>query len=112
MTKNIIKWLWKTYKAPIFSPTGFLVRACVISLIFFVCHAFGLREYTTILSGTSPTGNVKDVMAIALGATYLVLYFAFVLGVPILILASVVFYGFQRRIMRRTILSDVDSADN
>ena len=52
---------------------------------------FGLREYTTILSGTSPTGDTADMWAVFMGMTYIVLYFAFVLGVPILIIASVVF---------------------
>ena len=76
-------------RAPFFSPAGFLARAGIISIAFLFCHALGLRVYTSILSGTSPTGGAAvDWFGVVLAFTYMLLYFAFVLGVPILILAS------------------------
>lgn len=75
-------------RAPLFSPRGFLVRAGIISIAYLFCNALGLRAYTSILSGTSPTGGAIDLFDIVLAFTYMLIYFAFVLGVPILILAS------------------------
>ena len=91
MNRRIIRRLKSCYKAPMFSPKGFLARAIFISAAFLIFHAIGLRQYTTILSGTSQSGDTADMWAVFVGMTYIVLYFAFVLGVPILILASAVF---------------------
>jgi len=74
--------------APLLSPRGLVVRAAVVALLFAVAHAAGLRAYTSILSGTSPTGNPADVGAALLGCVYVFLYFAFVLAVPIALIAA------------------------
>jgi hypothetical protein len=73
---------------PAFSPHGLVARAAIITLIFCIAHLAGLREYTTIISGTSPTGDVRDFWAIFLGAGYTMLYLAFSLVVPALLIAA------------------------
>jgi hypothetical protein len=79
-------------KAPFFSPCGLLVRAGLLAGTFGVLHLLGLREYTSIICGTSPTGNVADGSAVW-GVLYAFFHFAFVLGVPILVLAAGILVG-------------------
>jgi hypothetical protein len=75
-------------RAPLLSPRGLLLRAAIVALVFAVAHAAGLRAYTSILSGTSPTGNPADGGAALLGCVYVFLYFAFVIAVPIALIAA------------------------
>jgi hypothetical protein len=70
------------------SPIGFLVWAGVFSLAYLISGILGLREYASILCGTSPSGDPADSFSIALGMVYVMLHFIFVIGVPILILGS------------------------
>jgi len=74
--------------APMFSPLGFVARAALIALAYFTARALGLPAYTSVLSGTSPTGNPTDYLSLAAGCAYVVLHFLFILGVPILLLAA------------------------
>lgn len=64
----------------------FFVSGCALAAVFLGLHLGGLREHTTVLSGnlagTSPT----------LAVVYIVSWFAFVLGTPILLIAA----GVQR----------------
>jgi len=46
-----------------------------------MCEAVGLRAYTSVLSGTSPTGNPTDYLSLFAGCAYVILHFLFVLGV-------------------------------
>ena len=87
-TKNIKSRFLNLYRAPIFSPKGFLVRAAVIGVIYLALHAAGFREYTSIVCGSSPTGNPADTFSNVLGVAYLVFYFACVIGVPMLLIAA------------------------
>ncbi len=82
MTRAIrpFRALWR---APVFSPLGFLWRALVITIAYVLCHACGLRAYTSVLSGTS-----ADRGATMLGLVYVFFHFAFVIGVPILLLGA------------------------
>jgi hypothetical protein len=75
-------------RAPLLSPRGLMIRAALVALAFGLAHAAGLRAYTSILSGTSPTGNPADGWAVLLGCVYVFLYFAFVLAVPIALIAA------------------------
>jgi len=75
-------------RAPLLSPRGLVLRAAIVALVFALAHAAGLRAYTSILSGTSPTGNAADGWAALLGCIYVLLYFAFILAVPIALIAA------------------------
>jgi len=79
------------FRSRLFSPGGLLLRAAVLSLCFLLVHLLGLREYTSIVCGTSPTADQADTWAIFLGTSYIVLYFIFVLVVPILFLGGMFF---------------------
>lgn len=76
----------------LFSPRGFILRALVITAGYALAHFAGLREYTTFLSGTVSPGADPHTTAV-LGVVYLALYFAWTLGVPILLLAAGIFWA-------------------
>jgi hypothetical protein len=73
-------------KAPLLTPKGLLIRALLLGAPFVLCQALGLREYTTLLSGTAYAGS--ELRCQALCVTYLVCYFLAVLGAPMLMIAS------------------------
>ena len=81
----------KIFKIRTFSPLGFLSWATLVTVVFAVCHLAGLREYTTFISGTAVEANGGA--SLNWGMVYLVSYFAFVLVMPILILAAGIFAG-------------------
>ena len=68
-----------------FTPRGLLTRAGVLALLFLVCHLAGLRAHTSILTGTFTGGSQLSSL---LGVTYVLTYLAFVLGVPVLLIAA------------------------
>jgi hypothetical protein len=84
-TFGLLRRLWK---AEAFSPSAFLVRAAILSVLYAVSCAAGLQEYTTFLSGTSPNINMSWHTASTLGLIHLLLHFAFILLVPILLITS------------------------
>jgi len=81
-------WYHSIVPTGLFTAKGLLLRAALIAIAFLVCHALGLREYTSIICGQSLTGNVADKLPTALGCIYLVLNFLFVLAVPIMVIAA------------------------
>ena len=90
------KWWHFMLHARLLSPKGLLLRAAGLTALFLIVHLAGLREYTMVLSGTSPTGVRMDVWGRSLGIAYVVLYFGFVLGVPILVLGAALFMAIQQ----------------
>lgn len=94
-------WVRRVFGGSIFSPKGLLAWAVILGVVFLACHLAGLREYTTIISGTAPTGDVSDRVAPALAAAYVVVYLAFIIVAPILVLAAGIFLGLDLIIPRR-----------
>lgn len=80
----------RIWRAPTFSPLGFLVRGLLLVCFFVICESLGWREYTAILSGTSPTGAPLDSTMSLIGCTYFVAYSLVVLVAPVLMIAAVV----------------------
>jgi hypothetical protein len=80
-----------------FSPTGFVVTAVVLAVLYGAAHAAGLREDASFLSGTMPPGGAAGM---ALGFVYVALHFAFVLGAPALVLGAGILWLFERRSAR------------
>ena len=76
------------------SPAGFLAMASILGALYGAAHLGGLREDTTILSGSAPPGGGSA--GALLGLAYVVLHFAFVIGAPILTLAAGVFWALAR----------------
>jgi hypothetical protein len=87
---NVLKqnWIRCVVRAELFSPMWFVGRALLIAIFYLACHAAGLREHTTFLSGTSAGGGTSLNWSAVLGMTYLVAYFGFVLVVPIFLIAA------------------------
>jgi hypothetical protein len=86
--KATLLHLRRLWKAEAFSPMFFIVRAAMLTVFYVVASVAGLREYATFLSGTSPNVNMSWQTASALGLVYILLYFAFILLVPILLIAA------------------------
>ena len=76
---------------PLLSPGGLIVRAAWLWAAYLAAHIAGLREATSIICGTMPTGTPEDPWRAALGAGYVILYLAAVLAAPVLALAGVLF---------------------
>lgn len=81
-------WSRQLVPSGILTPRGMLQRALGIVAVFAICHLVGWREYTTIISGTSPTGNPANFWSIVPGCIYAVIYFAMVIAMPILVIAA------------------------
>lgn len=88
-------------KAKVFSPRGFVARALILSVAFLAAHLAGLREYTSILNGTVGPDAAGREMSAAFGLVYLVLYMAFVVLVPILLLAAGLLALWDRRLKNK-----------
>ena len=99
--RNIKNRFLEFHRAPIFSPKGFLVRAALIAAAFLALRAAGLREYTSILCGSSPTASSANMFPNIFAVAYLLFYFAFVIGVPILLIAAAIQGVLQHLIQRR-----------
>jgi hypothetical protein len=86
--KTAFEFLRRVWKAETFSPTALIARAVVVTVLFCVSELLGLREYTTFLSGTSANAKLGWQLASGLGLIHLLLYIAFILLVPIMLIAA------------------------
>ncbi len=102
MIRQAMKHLWRFLRAPTFSPKSLLAWAVILSVLFLVCHLAGLRAYATIISGTSPTGDVTDFTVLFLAILYILSYVSFVVVVPTLTIAAAVFSGLESIARRGT----------
>jgi hypothetical protein len=88
MKKNVIQRVVMVGRLNFFSPGGFLFFALFIAVGFLAVHLAGLRDYTTIVSGTrGPNGASWEKSAIC-GSAYFLAYMAFAIVAPILVLAA------------------------
>ncbi len=99
--KTILRMLGRVWKADSFSPTAFIARAAIITILFGISELAGLREYTTFLSGTSANLNVSWQTAATLGLIHLLIYVAFILLVPASLITAGILAGFNRCVERR-----------
>ncbi len=99
---GLLRHVWK---ADPFSPTAFVVRAVLITVLFCFSELVGLREYTTFLSGTSANLNVSWQTAATLGLIHVLLYVAFILLVPVSLIAAGLLLIWNRGTGRRRILT-------
>jgi hypothetical protein len=96
MSRNLWQQIAVLWRAELFSPKDFLRRAAVIAVIFLAAHLAGLRDYTCILNGTAGSVALGRGMCAFLGLAYVFAYLAFVLLVPILLLAAAMLAGWKR----------------
>ena len=73
---------------PLFSPPGLAARALLLAIFFGACELAGWREHTTFLSGTATSVQAGINSSVTFGLIYMLAYFGFVLGTPILFIAA------------------------
>src|SRR5690349_6318389 len=82
--------------APILSPSGFVMRALLLAIIFAACELAGWREHTTFISDTATSAEAGVNSSVTFGLIYMLAYFGFVLIAPILVLAAGILFLWQR----------------
>lgn len=63
---------------------AFALRAAALCAAFLVAHLLGLRQYTSVLSGTAAFGFPQ----LLRGVVYITFYVLFVVWVPVLLIAA------------------------
>jgi hypothetical protein len=101
MNGGLRRNLSRLWRAEFLSPKDFIRRAALISLVFLVAHLAGLREFTSILNGTTGSVEFGWRMSAFLGLTYIFLYLAFVLVVPMLLLSAGILSVWKRLLWQR-----------
>ena len=88
-------------RAPFLSSRWLLSRAALILVCLGVFHLLGWRDNVSFLSGTPSDDEQSRLFAVASGVTYALVYFAAVVGVPILVIAAVLLSG-MNCVIRKT----------
>jgi uncharacterized membrane protein YeaQ/YmgE (transglycosylase-associated protein family) len=83
-------------RADFLSPKDLLQRAAAIGVIFLLLHLAGLREFTSILNGTVGSVALGWKLSAFLAVIYIIAYLAFVVLVPVLILAAIILALWER----------------
>jgi hypothetical protein len=83
-------------RAEFLSAKDMLQRAAAISGLFLLVHLAGFREYAGILNGTIGSLALGWELSTFLAVIYIMLYLAFVILVPVLILAAMILMVWQR----------------
>jgi hypothetical protein len=84
------------WRAKFFSPKDFVRRAFIVALLFFLAHLFGLKEFTSVLNGTTGSIALSWTTSALLGLTYVLLYLGFVLLVPIFLLTAAILFVWSK----------------
>ena len=75
-------------KGPLPSAQYFLEWAGLLTALFLIVNIAGMRPFTSVLNGTIGSTTLEWQTASFLGAAYVMVYLAFVLGAPTLIIAA------------------------
>jgi len=75
-------------KGPLPSAGYFLEWAGLLTVVFLIANIAGMRPFTSVLNGTIGSTTLDWQTASFLGAAYVMVYLAFVLGAPTLIIAA------------------------
>jgi hypothetical protein len=98
------------WRAEFLSLKDFVRRAALISLVFLFAHLAGLRDFTSILNGTTGSVELGWRMSAFLGLTYIFLYLAFVLLVPILLLSAAMLSVWKRLLRQKAAGPQADNS--
>ena len=98
MLMNKLSWkkLAIFRQAEFLSPRDMLQRAAAIAGSFLLVHLAGLRDFTSVLNGTIGSLALGWDLSAFLAAVYIMLYLAFVILVPVLILAAIILAAWQQ----------------
>jgi len=101
----MIKLLWQKLaifrRAEFLSARDLLQRALGISGLFLLVHLAGLREFTCVLNGTVGSVAAGWKLSGFLALIYILLYLAFVILVPVLVLAATILAAEQRFLWKK-----------
>ena len=70
------------------TPSGLLIRAAILVLLYTIAQLLGLRSYTSLLTGMMPTAGGHLGLAACLAVTYIILYLLAVVVAPILTISA------------------------
>ena len=85
-------YTWLSSDNHIWTPKGLITRALIGVAGYLIFSLLGFREYTSILSGTSPTGHSIKSIDIMLMGVYVFSYLYATVVSPILCLAGGLIY--------------------
>ena len=101
MIKLFWQRLWLFRRAEFLSPKDLLQRAGAISALFLVAHLAGLREFTSVLNGTIGSVAAGWKLSGFLALIYILLYLAFVILVPVLVLTAMILTVWRRWVRKK-----------
>ena len=93
-------------KGPLPSPAYFLQWAALLTVLYIIVNLAGMREYTSVLNGTIGSTTLNWQTASFLGAAYVFVYLAFILGAPILVLAALILKLWQRSLVKKGVTDE------
>lgn len=94
--KKYLKNMAVFQRAEFLSPRDMLQRAAAICVVYLLLHLAGLREFTGILNGTIGSLALGWKLSAFLAVIYIIFYLAFVILVPVLVLAAIMQMAWQR----------------
>jgi len=100
-TTGVFQRLAALWRADFCSPKDFARRALTLAAIYLAVHLAGLREFTSVLTGTSGSLAISRGMASFLGLCYVFSYLGFVLAAPMLLIAAALIAGTRKIITSR-----------
>ena len=89
--KTVLEFAYRMF----LSSKAMVSWAMGILIMFAILHALGWREYTSVLSGTIPTGS-SPMEASVKALAYMAAYFGSVLVAPILLIATAIRFGLEK----------------
>ena len=89
------------WRADFFSLKDLVKRALLIGVAFALAHLMGLREFTSVLNGTTGSVDMSWQAAAFRGLIYIFLYLAFISLVPALLLAAVLVAATRKFLLAR-----------
>jgi hypothetical protein len=87
--------------ADFLSPKDFVRHAVLVLAVFALVHLCGLREYTSVLNGTTGAVGMDMETATLLGVGYVLVYLAAILLAPILLIAAALVAVWQKITARK-----------
>jgi hypothetical protein len=100
----MIKKIWQNLglfqRAEFLSVRDLLQRAGAIGGVFLVLHLAGFREFTGVLNGTIGSLTLGWNLSAFLAIIYILFYLAFVILVPVLVLAAFILKIWQQYIRK------------
>jgi hypothetical protein len=89
------------WRADFLSPKDLVKRALMIGVAFAIAHLMGLREFTSVLNGTTGSVDMSWQASAFRGLIYIFLYLALILLVPALLLAAVMIAAARKFVFDR-----------